>query len=133
MPDLDLLERDTEMGLLDELLASAAASEGRFLLIEGPAGIGKSRVLAEIRRRAGSRVRVLSARGGELEGAFPFGVVRQLFEGVIADPELAERVLAGAAAPARDIEQRFLASTCYFNKYNRCHHYCGTSRGLIGV
>ncbi|UUY05496.1 AAA family ATPase [Svornostia abyssi] len=103
MPDLDLLERDTEMGLLDELLASAAASEGRFLVIEGPAGIGKSRVLAEIRRRAGSRVRVLSARGGELEGAFPFGVVRQLFEGVIADPELAERVLAGAAGPARDV------------------------------
>ncbi|MBJ7521331.1 MAG: AAA family ATPase [Solirubrobacteraceae bacterium] len=103
MPGLDLLERDGEMHRVDDLLADAAASEGRFVLIEGPAGIGKSRVLAELRRRAGTRVRVLSARGGELEGAFPFGVVRQLFEGVLADRELAERVFAGAAAPARDV------------------------------
>ncbi|MBJ7331170.1 MAG: AAA family ATPase [Solirubrobacteraceae bacterium] len=103
MLDLDLLERDHELAAVDDLLASAAAGEGRFVLIEGPAGIGKSRVLAEVRKRAGSRMRVLSARGGELEGAFPFGVVRQLFEGVIGDPELAAFALDGAAAPARDV------------------------------
>ncbi len=103
MADADLLERDDELGIVDDLVGDAAAGEGRFLLIEGPAGIGKTRVLAEVRRRAGTRVRVLSARGGELEGAFPFGVVRQLFEGLLADDELAGRVFAGAAAPARDV------------------------------
>ncbi|UUY05495.1 AAA family ATPase [Svornostia abyssi] len=98
-----LLERDDELAVVDELLAGAAASEGRFLLIEGPAGIGKSRVLAEVRARAGRRMTVLAARGGELEGSFPFGVVRQLFEGVLADPERAARLCTGAAAPARDV------------------------------
>ena len=44
---------------------------GGFLLIEGLAGIGKTRVLAEVRRRAGTRMRVLSARGSELEGVVP--------------------------------------------------------------
>ncbi|MBJ7331171.1 MAG: AAA family ATPase [Solirubrobacteraceae bacterium] len=100
---MDLLERDDELAIVDEMLASAAAGEGRFLLIEGPAGIGKSQVLAEVRRRAGSRMRVLSARGGELEGAFPFGVVRQLFEAVVGDPELRPIALDGAAAPAGDV------------------------------
>ncbi len=98
-----LVERDAELAVVETALADAAAGEGRFLLVEGPAGIGKSRVLAEVRERAGRRMKVLTARGGELEGAFPFGVVRQLFEGVLADDELAGRVFAGAAAPARDV------------------------------
>ena len=43
------------------------------------------------------------ARGGELERDFPFGVVRQLFEGVLVDPELRDLAYAGAAAPARAV------------------------------
>ncbi|MBJ7331172.1 MAG: AAA family ATPase [Solirubrobacteraceae bacterium] len=99
----DLLERDDELALVDDLLGSVAAGEGRCLLIEGPAGIGKSQVLSEVRRRAGKRMTVLAARGGELEGTFPFGVVRQLFEGLLADPARGDALLAGAAAPARDV------------------------------
>ena len=72
--------------------------EGRAVLIEGPPGIGKSRLLAEFRRRAtADGAQVLNARAGELEREFPFGVVRQLFEAAVGDPD----VLAGAAAPAR--------------------------------
>ncbi|MFA9272284.1 MAG: AAA family ATPase [Baekduiaceae bacterium] len=103
MADPALLERDDELALVDEMLASAGAGEGRFLLIEGLAGIGKTRVLTEVRRRAGSRKRVLTARGSELEAAFPFGAARQLFEGVMADPELREIALAGAGAAAGDV------------------------------
>ncbi len=99
----DLLERGVELELVDELLTGAAAGEGGFLLIEGLAGIGKTRVLAEVRRRAGTRMRVLTARGSELEGAFPFGVVRQLFESVMTDPDLRDLALLGAAAPAGDV------------------------------
>jgi predicted ATPase len=48
-------------------------------------------------------VRLLAGRGSELEREFPFGVVRQLFEPALTDPEVRERWLAGAAAPARSI------------------------------
>ncbi len=92
-----LVERDREVALLDRLLAGAAAGEGRAVLVEGPPGIGKSRLLTELRRRAaGAGAVVLNARAGELETEFPFGVVRQLFEAAVGDP----RALAGAAAPA---------------------------------
>lgn len=69
-------------------------------MVEGPAGIGKSRLLAEARGRAEGSMRVLSARGGELEREFAFGVVRQLLEAELAAPERRRELLSGAAAPA---------------------------------
>jgi DNA-binding NarL/FixJ family response regulator len=100
-PTPELVERDREVASLVALLAAAPQGEGRVAWIEGPAGIGKSALLAEARRRAGEAgAEVLAARGSELEREFPFGVVRQLFEELVADPERRERMLAGAAAPA---------------------------------
>jgi DNA-binding NarL/FixJ family response regulator len=97
----ELVEREREVAALAALLAAAPAGEGRVAWIEGPAGIGKSALLAEARRRAGeSGAHVLAARGSELEREFPFGVVRQLFEELVADPERRDGLLAGAAAPA---------------------------------
>jgi DNA-binding CsgD family transcriptional regulator len=99
-----LLERDRELDSLRAALEHAAAGAGRLALVEGPAGIGKSRLLAELRRAAEEDdVRVLTARGSELEREFPFGVVRQLFEPPLTDGEARERWLAGAATPARAI------------------------------
>lgn len=95
-----LLERDDARQAVDEALAEARNGDGQLLLIEGAAGIGKSRLLAELRRRGERRQRVLAARAGELEQAFPFGVVRQLFEAVARDPELAPRIASGPAAAA---------------------------------
>jgi DNA-binding CsgD family transcriptional regulator len=99
-----LLERDRELESLRVALADAQAGQGRLALVEGPAGIGKSRLLAELRSTAQEdELRVLSARGSELEREFPFGVVRQLFEPALAAGGVSERWLAGAAAPARAI------------------------------
>ena len=81
-------------------MRDALAGDGRHALIEGPAGIGKSRLLQEARRQAAEQgALVLSGRGGELERDFPFGVVRQLFEGVLVDPELARRRVRGRRGP----------------------------------
>src|SRR5262245_8698691 len=62
-----LLERDRELASLHALIEDAAGGQGRMALIEGPAGIGKSRLLGEARDAADGRLRVLSARGSELE------------------------------------------------------------------
>ena len=105
-PDrVDLLEREAELTAIDALIA-AVASGGRLLAIEGPAGIGKTRLLAETRARAAhAGLRVLTARGSELEVEFPFGVVRQLFEPLLAAAQPDERaeLLAGAAELATPI------------------------------
>jgi DNA-binding CsgD family transcriptional regulator len=76
------------------------------VLIRGPAGIGKTALLEEARRTATEQdVRVLLARGGQLESDFPFGVVRQLFESALRDATEPERrqLLAGAAALAAPV------------------------------
>jgi DNA-binding CsgD family transcriptional regulator len=49
--------------------------------VEGAAGVGKTRLLAEIRERAEQGdILALTARASQIERTFAFGVVRQLFE-----------------------------------------------------
>ena len=100
----ELLERDEELGTVEGLLDEAAAGDGRVLLFEGPAGIGKTRLLIETRRLAASAgLDPLGARSSELEREFPYGVVRQLFEPRLADPDERKRLLEGAAASASPV------------------------------
>jgi DNA-binding NarL/FixJ family response regulator len=96
-----LLERVRQLGTLQELVRRADDADAVVALIEGPAGIGKSRLLAAAREMAGAAgFRVLTARGSDLEQEFAFGVVRQLFEPLLADPAERARWLARAAEPA---------------------------------
>src|SRR5205085_8016941 len=71
--------------------------------IEGPAGIGKSSLLAGLRGASERRLQVLQARGSELERDFAFGVVRQLFEAAVARMPSDDTVLGGAAGDARPV------------------------------
>jgi DNA-binding CsgD family transcriptional regulator len=99
-----LLERRQELVQLEGAFAKARAGQGRFVVIEGPAGIGKTALLTAARAVASTGgMRVLRARGAELERGFAFGVVRQLFEPVLADASELERAellqtCAGTAA-----------------------------------
>jgi DNA-binding SARP family transcriptional activator len=101
--DLGLLERERELQALDALIGAACRGSGQLVQVEAAAGGGKSQLLAAARahaRRAG--MRVLVARGSELEREFAYGVVRQLFELVLASADRTERddLLAGAARQA---------------------------------
>jgi predicted ATPase len=40
-----LLERDGDLARIQTLIESALAGDGRYLMIEGPAGIGKTRLI----------------------------------------------------------------------------------------
>jgi DNA-binding CsgD family transcriptional regulator len=98
-----LLERDRELAEQRGLLDGVVAGAGALLVIQGPAGAGKTRLLKAARAEAVKRgLTVLAARGGELEREFPFGVARQLLEPAVARAEAAERraLLTGAAALA---------------------------------
>src|SRR6476620_9800034 len=100
-----LVERELELEAIARLLAGAGASSGGAVVFEGPAGIGKSSLLMAARRTATPDLRVLSARGGELERELPFGIVRQLLEPVLAacGEKDREALLAGAAALAKPV------------------------------
>ncbi len=104
MAPADLVDRGREVAALRRTVEELADGRPGCVLVEGPAGIGKSRLLVEaVRLATGAQVRVLSARGSPLERSYGFGAVRQLFEGCASDPEARERLLAGAAAPARPV------------------------------
>ena len=100
--DRPLLERRQELARIEAVLGEARAGRGGFLVVEGPAGIGKTALLAAARTAAlDGGMRVLRARGAELERDFAFGVARQLFEPALAEavePERAELLQAGAGS-----------------------------------
>ena len=104
--DLDLaalLDRERELGVLERCLAHAGSSLGRLVVVEGPAGIGKTALLRAASMLARERgATVLAARGAPLEQSFSYGVVRQLFEPLAlrTDRLKTGELLTGAAALA---------------------------------
>jgi DNA-binding CsgD family transcriptional regulator len=98
---ITLLERQAQLAALRAAVDAAQSGDGRFVVIEGGAGIGKTRLLAEGRAIAGSAgMRALTAGGGEFESEFAYGIVRQLFEPLLASvsPDLRAELLSGPAA-----------------------------------
>lgn len=93
-----LFERDHELDVLADARRDAGAGDGRLVVVEGAAGIGKTELLAIARRLAADEgFTVVTSRASELERQYAFGVVRQLFEtGVATDPSWSDG--AGAAA-----------------------------------
>ncbi len=92
-----LWERDAEIATATkavERLCADAASAGGLLVFSGEAGIGKTALLAEVRRIAEDHgATVWTARGGEAVTSVPFNVVRQLLQPVliaISDEETRE-------------------------------------------
>src|SRR5439155_24386699 len=107
-PQPALLEREAEIAAIHGLAAAARGGTGRLLVLEGRSGIGKTRLVAEVRGAAeAAGLEVLAARAGELEQEFAFGVVRQLFEPLLARTSAAERaeLTAGAAGLALHLFQ----------------------------
>lgn len=93
-----MFERDTELTAVDEALDQLTdpgpEAGGALLAFSGPAGLGKTTLLGEVRRRAHAKAcTVLAARGGEQEQSQPFHVARQLIQPQLAgtsDAELRE-------------------------------------------
>ncbi|MFJ9564556.1 BTAD domain-containing putative transcriptional regulator [Streptomyces fuscichromogenes] len=94
-----LVDRGPQLAELCDSLRSAVVGKPRVVVIEGPAGIGKSRLLGEVAGlAAGEGVTTLTATGSRREKDYGYGAVRQLFERMVSGS--GESLLAGAAVAA---------------------------------
>jgi DNA-binding CsgD family transcriptional regulator/tetratricopeptide (TPR) repeat protein len=96
--------RTAEVDALSRLVAEVRSGRGAAVIVEGEAGIGKSRMLAELARSAEAEGWICHVgRCEELDQLRPFGVWRDLFDlrAASGDPERAElgRLLRGDGAP----------------------------------
>ncbi len=103
-----ILERDRELAVIEAALAGAVRGEGSLVLVDGPAGVGKTTLMLAARDAAGEEgLLLLRARGSELERPFGFGVIRQLFDPVVQG-EHGAKLLNGSArfaASVLDVDQ----------------------------
>ena len=100
-----VLGRDNELALVAGLIQGIAAA-GRVVVVEGPPGIGKTRLLhaAMLLARQGG-LEVFLGRGSLIESDFGFGIVRQLFEAPVRRRSAGERrrLFDGAAELAETV------------------------------
>ena len=102
-PALRLRGRAAEISVLGEALDRAAAGQLAVVLIEGEAGIGKTRLLAGALADARGRgMQVAAGRAGELEQARPFGLVAAAFGCARSSPDPRRAAIAGLLAAGGD-------------------------------
>ena len=97
-----LLERVGERRSIADAVRAVVEGEGRTLIVEGPAGVGKTALLAMLAEHAAGSAAVTTARGSELEREFAFGVVLQLLAPLV-EASGDEELFVGAAALARPL------------------------------
>jgi class 3 adenylate cyclase/tetratricopeptide (TPR) repeat protein len=88
-----LVGRDHELAVLTQALASAERSEGRIVEIVGEPGIGKSRLIEELRKNA-SNVATLQAACELYHASTPYSPLVGLLRRVFAISELDEHAVA---------------------------------------
>jgi predicted ATPase len=101
-----ILGRDADLTAMTAAITAAAGGHGALVLVQGPAGIGKTTMFrAACAEAAAHGMRALTARGLAFEQGFPYGIVRQLLEPVRAadGPVQWDALLDGAARQARPV------------------------------
>ncbi|MBV9001824.1 MAG: AAA family ATPase [Solirubrobacterales bacterium] len=96
-----LLGRERELAEIEVVIDAARAGCGGLVVVEGPAAIGKTRLIdqAASAAQAAPGMGVLRARGSEFEAEMGFGVARQIFEPMLRAASGGERrrLLGGVA------------------------------------
>jgi hypothetical protein len=98
---LALIERDEPLATLARHLAEAAAGSGRFVVVRGEAGIGKTALLREFLRTCPTDVAILVGACDGVSTPQPFGPLEDMVAAL--GPEL--RALLDANASRVEVEQ----------------------------
>jgi len=93
--------RETETGILREALDRVARGGPAIVLVEGEAGIGKTRLLTQALADAAARgMQVAAGRADELEQARPFGLLAGAFGCVSGSADPRRAAIAGLLSAA---------------------------------
>jgi DNA-binding winged helix-turn-helix (wHTH) protein len=108
VPRLPFVGREQVMQELERLLEAARAGSGRFGVITGEAGIGKTRTLEELASAATARgVRVLEGRCHEGEGAPAYWPWKQILQAAAREGERALFSDLSRSEPLDSADARF--------------------------
>ena len=77
-PSLPLVGRDFELTVLEHTVDALVEGRGAIVSVMGEPGIGKTRLVWEVRDRYGGRVRFIEARGVSYAQTFPYWPIRDL-------------------------------------------------------
>jgi ABC-type transport system substrate-binding protein/class 3 adenylate cyclase len=114
-----LVGRVLEVGVLDAVFSDLSDGRGAIVAVTGEPGIGKSRLVFEVRTRWQDRVRCFEAQGISYAQDVPYYPVRELLRGFlglgVGDPEARVRLelkaqLAAALGEQAESRYPFLAS-----------------------
>jgi len=96
-----LLEREDELAVLSDALAGARDGRGAIVVVDGPAGIGKTQLLrASTDEAAATQMRVLRASGAALERELPYGCAVALLAEALGELDPADQMAIPGAARA---------------------------------
>jgi class 3 adenylate cyclase/tetratricopeptide (TPR) repeat protein len=105
--DAPLVGRTEELRMIDDAMADLAGGTGSAILVTGEPGIGKSRLVAEARRRAisgryGAQITWLEGRCLSWADGVPYGVYRHLLSGWldVSSDDPADRIASALEATA---------------------------------
>ncbi|HYL52317.1 MAG TPA: adenylate/guanylate cyclase domain-containing protein, partial [Acidimicrobiia bacterium] len=107
--ELPFVGRQTELAQLERFLEDARAGEGAFVRVAGPAGIGKSRLLSELRARS-PEMRSIHATCEAYEVATPYATIGCLLREALQLPtdastaEVSSTLRAAVERHAPDLE-----------------------------
>jgi predicted ATPase len=95
-----LIGRAAELSSLHAALEDARAGRGRVVLVEGDAGLGKTRLVEHFTSQAAG-VRVLAGGGVPLAADVPYAPMMEVFRGLAALSARLGWAAASRPAPAR--------------------------------
>src|SRR5215211_3135364 len=121
-PDRALVGRDFELTVLERTMDGLIEGRGVIVSIMGEPGIGKTRLVAEVRRRYRERVLFVEGRGVSYAQTFPYWPIREL---------LREWLRVGASTPEARVRLELKAQLAeLFEDSEEVYPFFATIMGL---
>jgi ABC-type transport system substrate-binding protein len=123
-PSLPLVGRDFELTVLERTMDALVEGRGAIVSIMGEPGIGKTRLVWEVRDRYRDRVRFIEARGVSYAETFPYWPIRDL---------LREWLGVGASTPEARVRLELKAELAHLVGKEEAEEAYPFLASLIGV